>query len=1151
MKLSQIVSGDFSSTIRQRGNSYYRAGKVKIVEGNDEVVRAVVRGSGAYKVVLTREEDIIEASCTCPYADNYGDLCKHVWAVILSCDNSGYLNAGEMNRDLSVVLAGLEDDEDDEEYDDEDDDEEYDDEDDRESYLTAVKRRWAKAVSVTSAREFIAKAKAQKQSLPKQEVVKKPSPPEWKKLVGNLSGNAARAVQSKTLDWPPTRELLYLIDVPATMQSSGLVVDLMVHHRKKDGNWTKLTAARFSPGQLHQLPDETDRQVLTILLGAKESYSGGYYSADDYSHATFPRYQLSTSLQRMLLPLMCRTGRCQLRQFEGQEDCPAISWDEGAPYQFGLEVARDEKNKQYTITGLIRRETENGMETLPASDTLMVTESGLLFTASSVARLDHGNAFQWLALLRKKGQIVVPFSQGSDFLETALRQPEVPRLMLPDELQFAETTLVPQPCVKLVKSQNFGWSEKIHAEVSFKYDSTVIDRDDKVQGAYLPERRLFIRRNHAIESAAVGELKELGFQSQTYYYSPKPVLEISSSKVPRVVRQLIASGWLVEAEGKLYRNPGNFNIAVNSGIDWFEMHGTVDYGGATASLPQLLSALRRGENTVKLGDGTFGLLPEEWLKKYAVIAGLGEAKEDHIRFKKSQAGFLDALLAVQPEVKFDAAFARVRDELQSFSGIRPQQEPAGFTGELRPYQRDALGWFEFLRQFGFGGCLADDMGLGKTLMTLALLEARRELRAQNPAAKNGKPQPSSAPSLAVLPKSLIFNWKQEALRFTPALRVLDHTGQTRKKDTITHFDDYDLILTTYGTLRNDAALFKDVTFDYVILDEAQAIKNATTASAKAARLLNGHHKLALSGTPIENHLGELWSLIDFLNPGLLGASSAFGAGAGRNPDEETRKMLSQALRPFILRRTKEQVAKDLPEKLEQTIYCELESAQQKQYDELRDHYRATLLGKVDDIGLNKSKMHILEALLRLRQAACHPGLLDKKKASETAAKLDVLLPQLQEVLDEGHKALVFSQFTSFLAILRQHLDKSGTHYEYLDGKTKDRQAIVERFQNDPDSKLFLISLKAGGLGLNLTAAEYVFLLDPWWNPAVEAQAVDRAHRIGQQRNVFAYRLIAKGTVEEKVLELQNTKRDLADAIINADNSLIRSLKREDLELLLS
>jgi SNF2 family DNA or RNA helicase len=381
--------------------------------------------------------------------------------------------------------------------------------------------------------------------------------------------------------------------------------------------------------------------------------------------------------------------------------------------------------------------------------------------------------------------------------------------------------------------------------------------------------------------------------------------------------------------------------------------------------------------------------------------------------------------------------------------------------------------------------------------------------------------------------------------------VLDYTGPNRHplRDS---FDDHDLIVTTYGTMRSDIVELSKIEFDYAILDEAQAIKNADSQSAKAARLLKARHRLAMSGTPIENHLGELWSIFEFLNPGMLGTAAVFkkhAAGASSD-DPHARALLARALKPFILRRTKKQVVKDLPDKIEQTLFCDLEPAQRKLYDQLVGHYRMTLLGKSTD-QLKTSKIEVLEALLRLRQAACHPGLIDRDHSDDPSAKLDMLIPSIVEVVDEGHKVLVFSQFTSFLAIVRDRLDAEGLTYEYLDGKTRNRQERVERFQTDPDCPVFLISLKAGGLGLNLTAAEYVYLLDPWWNPAVEAQAIDRSHRIGQENNVFAYRLIARDTVEQKILDLQQKKRDLADAILGEDNRMIATLTREDLEFLLS
>jgi SNF2 family DNA or RNA helicase len=494
-------------------------------------------------------------------------------------------------------------------------------------------------------------------------------------------------------------------------------------------------------------------------------------------------------------------------------------------------------------------------------------------------------------------------------------------------------------------------------------------------------------------------------------------------------------------------------------------------------------------------------------------------------------------------VRVDEAFARARAELAQFSGVRPLEAPSTFRGRLRDYQREALGWFEFLRQFGFGGCLADDMGLGKTVMVLALLESRRV------AGLEGRLRTS----VVVMPRSLVFNWLDEAARFAPELSILDYTGDTRAAAQI---DQYDLLLMTYGTLRRDAARLSELDFDYVILDEAQAIKNATTASAKAARLLRGRHRLALSGTPIENHLGELWSLFEFLNPGFLGPAAAFGRAIasparGDRADRIDLAVVGRALRPFILRRTKEQVAPELPAKVEQTIHCELEPPQRRFYDELRTHYRQTLLAAVAKKGMNRSKIQVLEALLRLRQAATHVGLVDEKRVGESSAKFEMLLSRLREIADEGHKALVFSQFTTLLGLLRPHLDDEGITYEYLDGRTRDRGERVQRFETDAACPVFLISLKAGGLGLNLTAADYVFLLDPWWNPAVEAQAIDRTHRIGQSKHVFAYRLIARDTVEEKIAELQQSKRALADAIFSDETGLMKSLQPEDLEWLLS
>ena len=481
--------------------------------------------------------------------------------------------------------------------------------------------------------------------------------------------------------------------------------------------------------------------------------------------------------------------------------------------------------------------------------------------------------------------------------------------------------------------------------------------------------------------------------------------------------------------------------------------------------------------------------------------------------------------------------------LRSFNGVGPVDEPQGFIGELRPYQKTGLGWLHFLQDFRLGGCLADDMGLGKTVQVLAMLQERRS--------RPRRRQRPPAPSLAVVPKSLVFNWIEEAKRFTPELRVLDYTGLQRGP-LADNFDRYDLVITTYGTMQRDIVKLKDLRFDYAILDESQAIKNAHSQRAKASRLLKADHRLAMTGTPVENHLGELWSLLEFLNPGMLGTASVFQDISKKvSEDNEGLSLLRRALGPFILRRTKQQVLTELPQKTEQTLHCDLEGKQRQALRRVAD-LLPRRPGRADRQDRHGEGQNPRPGGPAPPAAGGYPSGPDRQgRRGRISAKLDVLMEQLREIIDEGHKALVFSQFTSFLAIVRNRLDQEKMVYEYLDGRTRQRQQHVEHFQNDPDCPLFLISLKAGGQGLNLTAADYVFILDPWWNPAVEAQAIDRAHRIGQERHVFAYRLIARDTVEEKIVELQRTKRDLADAIISADGNVLSRLTSEDLELLLS
>jgi superfamily II DNA or RNA helicase len=967
-------------------------------------------------------------------------------------------------------------------------------------------------------------------------------PRAWKERLSSVDAAMQTPAGAIRRPWPPRRELLYLFDVAESVSNGSLTLGIFYRDRRKGEDWTKPRPLHIDQQQAQLLPDPADRRILGLLEGGRDPSNPWLVHYARYGSAT-GRHLLPPTALDTLIPLLCATGRYRAKTAAPEERWPVLRWDDGKPWVFALEVRLDQAAREYVVAGSLRRD-DTGMD---LSTPLILLAGGVLLIEDCFARLDDCGAFPWIVHLRQHGPLRVPVAQGDELLTRLYRLPRLPRVDVPEALRYEEVVAAPERRLR-VRQGPAEWGKRLLGELRFEYAGAEVSAQDPGSAVVDRRRRRLLRRDPEVERAATERLHALGFKPRSYWGRPgyQVALELAPRNLPRAVSALLREGWRVEAEGKLYRQPGAFNIEVTSGVDWFELHGTVEFGDRTATVPELLAALRRGENTVLLGDGTYGVLPEEWLRRSGVLAGLGAATDDHLRFGKSQVGLLDALLASLPEARCDAVLARAREELRRFDGIRPSDAPDGFVGALRAYQRDGLGWLSFLQQFGFGGCLADDMGLGKTVQVLALLESRRA-RGERDGGSDRR-----SPSLIVAPRSLIFNWKAEAARFTPKLRMLDHTGAGRLPPG-EHFDDYDVVLTTYGTLRHDAIHLKDVRFDYVILDEAHAIKNAASESAKAAQLLRGDHRLALSGTPVQNHLGELWSLFEFLNPGMLGSAAAFGGnGPGtRMADGETRAILGRALRPFILRRTKEQVARDLPPKTEQTLLCELDAAQRRLYDELRQHYRASLLGRIGRDGIGRSKIQILEALLRLRQAACHPGLLDPKRRDEPCAKLDALLPQLAEVREEGHKALVFSQFTSLLDIVRARLDRAGARYEYLDGKTRDRAACVERFQRDPDCLLFLVSLRAGGLGLNLTAAEYVFLLDPWWNPAVEAQAIDRTHRIGQTRPVFAYRLIAKDTVEEKVLELQESKRDLADAIVAADESLIRTLTREDLERLLS
>ncbi len=1122
MTLSHITVGrPIPQVTRERGAELYRQHKVRIAVGSAYACLGTVKGlDGLFDVncrIEIQTPRSILVRCTCSTAKAEFIPCKHIWAMILAAYDLGHLT-GLSGSDPQTL-----------DYDkpkptfeikppsDYDDEGEFDDDDDDE---------YARSHPMRSGPNKYGK---HSYSPPPKALPPQAPEPAWRKLMQTIpeTKTGYQYTSRSEQPWPAGREVIYIFD-SARMRGANMPVEVMSRERKMNGEWSKPKNGAPSKDQIPTLIDRDDREILTALMGASQEYYSGYRVPTSFA--------MSAQQCEFLVPHMARTGRLLRKMPDPNAEYLPLQWDEAGPWKFRLAVEKPDE-KEYRIVGQFLR----GEEIFPIESADFIFPSGILIRGDSIAAIDTGGAFSWILLLYREGALKVPANQFDLFLQASFGKSETPPLKLPEDLQIIEIDPVPQPLLQ-VRPNKLGLNAKedIEGSLKFRYGDRTVPYDPDARASYSAEKRTLMRRDRNFEVAARQRLDLARVKQDRHERDPGRVV-FSAKQLPDLVKSLMAEGWQVEAEGKLYRSAGKFQLDVNSGIDWFEVRGKVDFDGTEVSLPKILAAIRNRETMIDLGGGAMGLIPEEWLRKFSLLAGVGTKDGNHVRFEKNQVGLLDAMLAAQPEATFDETFRTAREQFARFEGIEAVEPPPQFHGELREYQKEGLGWLRFLRQFRFGGCLADDMGLGKTVQVLAMLVDRALTREPN--------EPKT--SLIVMPKSLVFNWRKEAERFAPHLTVLDHTGTERSKEA-EHILKHDLVLTTYGTLRNDMPYLKDIDFDYCILDESQAIKNSSTESSKAVRLLRGRHRLAMSGTPIENHLGELWSLFDFLNPGMLGHGSALKVLMSQGKDEQDdRTVLSKALKPFLLRRTKEQVAKDLPQKTEQTIYCDLDAEQRKDYDELKEYYRQSLLGRIETDGMNKSKILILEALLRLRQAACHPGLIDKNKVDQSSAKLDALIPQLHEVFEEGHKAIVFSQFTSLLAILKKRLNDEGIPYEYLDGKTRDRQAKVETFQNDPECKLFLISLKAGGVGLNLTAAEYVFLLDPWWNPAVEAQAIDRTHRIGQTKPVFAYRLIARNTVEEKVLELQNKKKDLADAILNADSSLIRTLKREDLEMLLS
>jgi non-specific serine/threonine protein kinase len=584
-------------------------------------------------------------------------------------------------------------------------------------------------------------------------------------------------------------------------------------------------------------------------------------------------------------------------------------------------------------------------------------------------------------------------------------------------------------------------------------------------------------------------------------------------------------------------------IHISSNTDWFDARVDIVFGDQKVTIADVKKALANRQQFVPLNDGTLGILPEEWIKKYSLLFRVGEGKQDQLRLSKYHMSVIDELYEERNEEELVLQLEEKYDSLKLFNKIKEIPVPEHLEHVLRPYQEHGYHWIHYLQEIGWGGILADDMGLGKTVQALSYLHYFRHT--------TGKLN-----ALVVCPTTLMFNWENEIKKFTPSLTYHIHHGadRTKNKDL---FKEKEVIITTYGTLRSDIKMLVEIPFDYVILDESQAIKNPASKVTKAAGLLRAKNRLCMSGTPLQNNTFDIFAQMNFLNPGMLGSieffRQEFSIPIDKFGEPDRKDHLRKILYPFILRRTKEQVAKDLPEKIETILYCEMEDEQRNIYEAYRNDFRDKILGTIESQGINRSQLTILQGLMKLRQICDSPAILNEQdKFPNHSIKLEELGREITENIS-NHKALVFSQFLGMLALIREKLNELGVDHEYFDGSTSavDREKAIQRFQRDENCRVFLISLKAGGVGLNLTAADYVYIVDPWWNPAVEQQAIDRTHRIGQTKNILAYRMICKDTIEDKILQLQEKKRLLAKDLITDDEGFVKSLTRADVEYLFS
>lgn len=774
-----------------------------------------------------------------------------------------------------------------------------------------------------------------------------------------------------------------------------------------------------------------------------------------------------------------------------------------------------------------------------AANPIYILHKNILYRVES-----RMSAFFWINFFRLQQRIRIPIEEIKEFINSFISRilPALDWKSLEEHLKIYE---LPLNSTRLYLQERAG---QLHIEVKFLYQNIEFPAQPPSEKSLASEGKyLFIvKRDIQQETAVRRLLHQSGLLYIQHRWQVDPqyhILDWLREQVPLLVKQNIE----LFGEEKLYRyrlksGTPRLKLKFSTSPDWLEMEYELVIGKESLTISNLEEQLQPGKRYLKLSDGTNIYFGEELVQRLSQFLRLINQQSSKGKEKFRPASFLlvDELIKLADTVETDQGFQQWVQHYQQFDHIQPVKLTNTFKGVLRDYQKTGLDWLAFLNQFRLGGILADDMGLGKTIQVIALLSY---LKQKNQLTK---------PSLIVVPLTVLFNWESELKRFAPGLSVLVYQGQKAEREKLLkQFSKVQVVLVSYGILLQDQSMLQNVEWEYVVVDESQKIKNPQTKTYQTVEGLKSAYRLCLTGTPIENSVTDLWSQFNFLNPGMLGTLKQFEARFGKNGfvQENNHRLLQRIIHPFILRRRKEEVLEELPARTDITQLVEMTDTQRELYNLSLQNYREQIFSQLESNGLSKTRLKILEALTHLRQLACHPAIFDSSIEAMDSGKMILLEEMLEELIQEDHKVLVFSQFVRFLHIIQKILDEKQWTYSYLDGTTRDRKSVINKFQEDPEVKVFLISLKAGGLGLNLTAADYVIHMDPWWNPAVEEQATDRAHRIGQKNKVFVYKYIVKNTVEEKVLRLQEDKKKLSNTIITSEKSLVKELSIDDLKMI--